>query len=351
MFDLSKTLVEILADLISVKSETGSEKELCDKLFLTLEKYDGELIRVKNSLLFSTKFTCDKRVALVGHIDTVPIAKSSTDPVQKDGFLWGRGACDMKSGLAVMLKIIHEISTGIIAPKNNISFIFYENEEGALPNGINFLLDEKALKDIDFAYILEPTEGKYSVGCLGALSLKKSIYGISAHSANPKKGKNAIDEALLIYNSISEMNSKINRTQNIEDLEYYETVNITTFETTNKAFNVIPAQVDMSINYRFSPNKNLAEAKDELLKYLGEDNIEILDSADSCFIGNSGDEFLLPGVEREIMQAWTDIAQLNNNGIPAINFGAGSILHAHKPDERISIDDLNSFYKLMIKHL
>lgn len=351
MFDLSKTVVEILSDLIKIKSETGDEKELCDKIYVTLEHYSGELIRVNNSILFNTNFNATKRVALVGHIDTVPVAKSTTIPVIKDGYLWGRGACDMKSGLAVMLKVIYDISIGKIKPEKNVSFIFYENEEGALPNGINFLLEKEVLKGIDFAFILEPTECKYSVGCLGSLSVKKSVYGVSAHSANPKKGKNAIDESLRIYNSISDMNSTISKIKEIDGLNYYETVNITTFQTTNKTFNVIPSQVDMIANYRFSPDKSLKIAHEELFKYLGEENIHIIDDADSCYIGNSGDDFLLPEVEREIMQAWTDIAQLNNNGIPAINFGAGSILNAHKPDERILIKELEDFYKTMIRHL
>ena len=51
------------------------------------------------------------------------------------------------------------------------------------------------------------------------------------------------------------------------------------------------------------------------------------------------------------MQAWTDIAQLNQAGIPAINYGPGSIKHAHKPDERIAIEDFEIFYKNLIKHI
>lgn len=351
MLDISKSLEEILSDLIKVESETGNEKELCDKIYNTLKNYNGKLFRVKNSILFNMDFDCEKRVALVGHIDTVPVSQSSTNPTVKDGFLWGRGACDMKSGLAVMLKCIYDITQGNIKPNKNLAFIFYENEEGSLPNGINFLLDSKVLNDIDFAFVLEPTECRYSVGCLGSLTLEKSIQGISAHSANPKKGKNAIDEALNIYNSISDMNSSISGPREIDGLGYYETVNITTFKTSNKTFNVIPGRVDMIANYRFSPEKGLLEAKSELLEVLGEKDIKIIDESDSCYIGNNGDEFLLPSVEREIMQAWTDIAQLNNNGIPAINYGAGSILHAHKPDERISIKELNSFYKSMIMHI
>ncbi|WP_187759696.1 M20/M25/M40 family metallo-hydrolase [Thiospirochaeta perfilievii] len=351
MFELGCDIVTILSDLISIESETGNEKALCDKLFDTLKSYDGELIRVKNSLLFNLDLKKDKRVALIGHIDTVPVANSSTTPEIKDDELWGRGSCDMKSGLAVMLKVIDDISIGKIKPKQNLSFVFYENEEGALPNGINFLLDNNYLMDIDFAFVLEPTQSKYSVGCLGSLAVKKDVYGISAHSANPKKGKNALIEATEIVMSVEKMNKLINKDSSIDGLDYYETVNITQLGTTTETFNVIPDHVEIVANFRFSPKRSSNEALEYLLEFLGQDNITILDKADSCYIGDSGNDFLLPNIDREIMQAWTDIAQLNKAGIPSINYGAGSIKYAHKPDERISIDELTEFYKSLVTHL
>ncbi len=351
MVNITEDLTTILIDLIAIKSESGEEKEICDVLEKTLSNISGELIREKNSLVFNMNFNKMERVALVGHIDTVPVAESSIKPVIKDGELWGRGACDMKSGLAVMLKIIDEITKGIIKPKYNLSFVFYENEEGSLPNGVNFLLDSGKLTNIDFAFILEPTEGKYSVGCLGSLAVKKEVFGVSAHSANPKKGVNALDEATTIYNSICMMNEQLGNSRKLDDLDYYETVNVTAFKTTNETFNVIPSKVEMIVNYRFSPVTETEVALTDLLDYYGEDDITVLDKADSCYIGNKGDKFLHDTIEREIMQAWTDIAQLNKAGIPAINFGAGSITKAHKPDERINIQELLDFYKVMVSHL
>lgn len=351
MLDLSKNLVDLLKDLIAIESETGNEKELCDILYKTLEPVNGELVRVQDSIVLHLNFGKEKRVALVGHIDTVPVASSSIIPQIKDGELWGRGACDMKSGLACMLKILYDISKGNLTPIYNLSFIFYQNEEGSLPNGINFLLDMGALKEIDFSYILEPTEGRYSVGCLGSLTVKKEIYGVSAHSANARKGRSALIESMEICKKIEDLNASISQDANINNLTYYETINITTLNTTNTTFNVIPGKLDMVINYRFGPNRNLKEAMDILFNTIGKENTTIIDDADSCYIGNSGDTFLKPEVEREIMQAWTDIAQLNAAGIPSINFCAGSIKYAHKSDERINITELEEYYQLLKSHL
>lgn len=349
--DIKQDIVGLLSDLIRVKSETDNEKQLCDILYKVLSGYNGELIRVSNSLVLNMDFGKAKRIALIGHIDTVPVAKSSIEPVIKDGELWGRGACDMKGGIASMLKVLNDIDLGLIVPKHNISLVFYEKEEGPCPNGINYLLDGNYLEHIDFAYVLEPTEGKYSVGCLGSLAVKKEIFGTSAHSANSKKGKNALTESMEIYRKIQEMNSEIDGLTEIDGYEYYETVNVTALHTDTKTFNVIPAKVEMLVNYRFSPDKSSRTALAYLVEYLGLDGVTLVDQADSCYIGAAGGAFLLDDVEREIMQAWTDIAQLNVGGVPAVNFGAGSIAVAHKPDERISVKELKEFYELLVKHL
>lgn len=147
------------------------------------------------------------------------------------------------------------------------------------------------------------------------------------------------------------MNRLVEVDNSIDGLDFYETVNVTKFNTNTTTFNVIPPQVELITNFRFSPQRSGDEALELLYKYLGNKDITVLDKAESCYIGNSGDNFLLPGIEKEIMQAWTDIAQLNAVGVPAINYGAGSIKHAHKPNERISIAELEDFYKKLIEHI
>lgn len=350
MIDTKGDIVSILIDLIAVESVTDNEKKLCDQLVETLAVYDGELIREGNSLVLHMNLGRKSRIALIGHIDTVPIGDSTIEAYVDDDTLWGRGACDMKSGLASMLKVLDDLNKGLIKPVHNLSFVFYENEEGPIPNGINTLLEKNHLDQVDFAYVLEPTEGHYSVGCLGSLAVKKEIKGVSAHSANPKTGVNALDEALDIYEKIKLMDKEVGSIQNIDGLEFYETVNVTSLNTFN-AFNVLPPKAELIINYRFGPARTIKEARELLLTYMGEEGVTFLDEVGSCYIGSDNKTFLLQGTESEIMQAWTDIAQLNEAGIPAINFGPGSIKFAHKPDERISIADFKEFYKKLIDHL
>ncbi len=352
MIDISKSVEQISADLISVHSVIRNEKNLCDLIESTLQGNGATVERLGNSLITRLDFGKERTVALVGHIDTVPLTRENqTVPEFKDGWLWGLGACDMKSGLASILKLYHEIQTGSLTPTKNVVMVFYEAEEGPLPNGINTLLDAGKLDNIDFAYILEPTECRYSVGCLGALTVKIEIQGISAHSANPRTGKNAITEAMDIYQKICTANDKISNDQTILGLPFYETINVTQL-TTENASNVIPPKCFLTINYRYAPGKTVDEAEQFIYDTIGgKDGVFYCDRANSCVVETNMDEFLQVEGEREIMQAWTDVAQLNKAGIPAVNFGAGSIKFAHKPDERINLNELHSFYDRLRKHV
>ncbi len=352
MLDLHKDVELISADLISIHSVIRNEKEICDRIEETLKNGKGSLTRLKNSLVWRLDKGFDKTIALVGHIDTVPLTRENqTTPEFKDGWLWGLGSADMKSGIAAMLKIFQQVTDDEITLTNNLMLVFYEAEEGPLPNGINTILDNNVMDNVDFAYILEPTECRYSVGCLGALTVKKEVQGISAHSANPRTGLNAIGEAMKIYEKVVAVDKEISKGSEVIGLPYYETMNITQF-TTENAGNVIPPKVFITINYRFAPGKSVEEAEQFIYDTIGgEEGVFYVDRGPSCVVESGLDDFLLPHVEREIMQAWTDVAQLNAAGIPAVNYGAGSIKVAHKPDERILISELREFYDNLVKHL
>lgn len=350
MINIGGSLVDILCDLIRIKSETGEEGVICDELFCILEGLDGELVREKNNIVYSINNDRSHKIALVGHIDTVPVDRSMIEPKIKGEELWGRGACDMKAGVACMLKMINDINRGVINLNYNIDFIFYEGEEGPVPNGINTLIDNNYIKNIDFAFVLEPTESKYSVGCLGSLTVCKKLNGVSAHSANPIKGENVLDQVCRLYENVKKENMKISIPKEIDGLKYYETINVTSVKTFN-ANNVIPAYSEVIINYRFSPSKEINKAKEFIYKCVGKENTEIIDASISCYIGSEESSYLDENIEKEIMQAWTDIAQLNEVGISSINFGPGTIMLAHKPDERININELNKFYEILKDHV
>ena len=175
MLDISVPVEKISEQLIAIESVIGNEGPICMAIEQLLRPYSFlEVKRYNNSLVVTIDNKKEKTVAFIGHLDTVPLTRENqTTPEVKDGWLWGLGACDMKSGVASLLKIVDDYDNNRLSPRYNTTLVFYESEEGPLPNGMNILLDANALAVVDFAFILEPTECRYSMGCLGAITVKK----------------------------------------------------------------------------------------------------------------------------------------------------------------------------------
>ena len=116
--------------------------------------------------------------------------------------------------------------------------------------------------------------------------------------------------------------------------------------------NMIPGVCFVTLNYRFSPHKSKKEALSKIVNLVGEENIEFLDIALPYVLEEKKyKKFLILNKEVGIMQAWTDISQLNSLGIPSINYGVGDISLAHSNKERVSILELNAFYEDLKKHI
>ena len=133
-----------------------------------------------------------QRVVLAGHIDTVPVAGNLPSRVE-DGLLFGCGTSDMKSGVAVQLKLAAEVT----APVMDVTYVFYDCEEvESERNGLLRLSrNSPASLAADFAILLEPTGGVVEGGCQGTLRAEVRASGERAHSARAWMGRNAIHEA------------------------------------------------------------------------------------------------------------------------------------------------------------
>ena len=355
MLNLSKSLEDILSQLIQIPSETGNEGKIFAEIRDSTRslKWQGfpYFRELDNNLIIKTGGKGETNIGLVGHMDTVPASRQDqTVPDIRNGYIYGLGAVDMKAGLACMLKLTQEVATGKVNLKDNLSFVFYEGEEGPLPNGMTRMLNKSALDHLDFAFVLEPTSQRYDIGCLGSITASISVKGRSAHSASPHLGINAIYEANDLIDKIRLFKSK-----KVKVDKYFvtETMNITGIRT-NNSHNMIPSEVVMVLNYRFPPMVSLKEAKDKVISIIEPNDdihIKFTDLSPSCFVSADLNKYLISGIERSILPGWTDIAQLNRHGIAAINYGPGNLAVAHTSRERISIKELNKFYNSLKKHL
>ncbi len=345
-------IINYLIDLVKIPSVIGNEKQIADFVENFIKKQKYKFIRHNNSIIAYRQLSPDRKtVGFLGHLDTVPGENDFTGEII-DGKVYGLGASDMKSGLAVMMSIMERFSN-----KNsrfNLVFVFYEKEEGPYnDNGLEPLLTEyDIIQKCDLIFALEPTNNVIQVGCLGTLHASIIFEGKRAHSARPWQGENAIHKAADFLKRLADYGV---HEYEFEGMKYLEVMNATMVEFSGGR-NIIPDRFVINVNYRFAPGKSIEQAKEDVIKLVNnEAKVEFTDlcpSGNVCLynpiLGEFIDRFNIPV---EPKQAWTDVARLSLYGIDAVNFGPGDPAQAHQKNEYVPIENVIKSYDMFEKFL
>ena len=289
-------------------------------------------------------------VLLAGHVDTVPIARSA--PGRREGdTLHGRGASDMKSGLAVMEALADSIATGEVRSDLDVGLLFFGREE--LPfaeSALAPLFDRRPeIADASLAIVLEPTANRLELGCLGNLNATVVFEGEAAHAARPWLGRNAIHAAITALAPVSDLPI---RDVQVDGLTYREVASVTTIQG-GVATNVVPDRATAHVNFRYAPTHTPAEAERRLRELLGHPSatVEIVGNAPPGLVPSGN-----PLVERlraagDLVagpkQAWTPVAEFGLIGVDAVNFGPGDPQYAHRDDEQVDVAALVTSYEVV----
>lgn len=341
-----------------------------------------EVLRHGDTIVARTNLNRPQRVILCGHIDTVPIIDNFPprwldphDPLIRPEIaqsapdsrvMWGRGATDMKASDAVFLYMAATLTN----PSVDITYVWYDHEEVvAEKNGLRKLaLAHPDWITANFAIIGEPTSCAIEGGCNGTMRFDVITHGVAAHSARAWMGKNAIHAAAEVLNRLNAYEPQL---INVDGLDYQEGLNATLISG-GKGTNVIPDECRIHINYRFAPDKTLAEAKTLMMgeqprAELGQGpakaqggvfegfDIEMKDESPSARPGMNnplvGSLVNLvrarTGSEPKAKLGWTDVARFAALGVPAVNLGAGDPLLAHKHDEQVPMIELTTLTDIL----
>ncbi|GAA1514590.1 succinyl-diaminopimelate desuccinylase [Streptomyces albidochromogenes] len=338
--DLSLDAPELTARLVDFPSVSGDEKALADAIEEALRALPHLTVdRHGNNVVARTHLGRAERVVLAGHIDTVPIADNVPSRLDGNGVLWGCGTSDMKSGVAVQLRI----AATVPAPNRDLTFVFYDNEEVAAHlNGLGHVAD--AHPDWlagDFAVLLEPSDAQVEGGCQGTLRVLLRTAGERAHSARSWMGSNAIHSAAPI---LARLASYEPRRPVIDGLEYHEGLNAVAIEG-GVAGNVIPDACTVTVNFRYAPDRTEQEALAHVREVFADCDI-------AEFVVDDHSGAALPGLSHPAAAAfmaavggtarpkfgWTDVSRFSALGVPAVNYGPGDALFAHKRDEHVAVE-------------
>ena len=344
VLDLTASSVDLTRAICDIPSVSGEEGALADAIEAAVAPLEHlEVFRHGNTVVARTDTGRAQRVAIAGHIDTVPInANLPTRDIEIDGvpYLWGRGTVDMKAGTAVQLKLAAELTD----PAIDITWMWYDNEEvEASKNGLGLLAAVRPdLFQADFAILGEPSNGEVEGGCNGTLRAIVRTSGVRAHSARAWVGENAIHRAAPILTRLAEYRAK---EVPVDGLLYRESLSAVRIAG-GVAGNVIPDACEVEVNYRFAPSKSAADAEAHVRGVLAGFDVEITDAAEGARPGLDAEiaqRFVAAvGAEPRPKYGWTDVARFSALGIPAVNYGPGDPHLAHHDEERVPLAQIDA---------
>lgn len=356
--DLNVSIPELTRALLDYESVSDHEKDLADAVYAALAAYPHlHLTRDGDAIIARTEFPPlpseegeRTRIILAGHLDTVPLptveGSLGTVPAtvrEEDGeyVLYGRGATDMKGGVAVQLKLAAELTAR--DTDYNLTYIFYDHEEVASElSGLARLIRNhgELITDADFGVLLEPTNGTIEGGCNGTMRFFVRTRGLAAHSGRAWRGENAIH---ALAPALAALASYEPKTIAVEGLDYREGLNAVQISG-GVAGNVIPDAAAMHVNYRFAPDKTLDEAVAHVREVFAGYELDFVDLSPAARPGLdtplAASLIEAVGQEPQPKYGWTDVARLSEIGIPAVNFGPGDALLAHTDNEHVRFNQL-----------
>jgi len=371
--DLTRTLIGF--DTTS----RGSNLDLISFAQDLLEKSGGRCRRTpdasgtKTNLFASFGPDGDGGIVLSGHTDVVPVDGQdwSSDPFKaevRDGLLYGRGACDMKSFLGVALSLLPEIARAKLSRPLHFA-LSYDEEVGCA--GVSGLLDDLKAQNLKpaLAIIGEPTCMKIVGAHKGGAKLVTHCRGREHHSSAPEKGANAV---MMAGEFVALLDDVWNGLRADADPRFdppHSTVQATVISG-GTAVNILAREADVTWEYRCLPDRDPQKILDAVAARAG---AEILPkyrarAPEAAFTTKLHAQY--PGLTmdedspavrlaRELtgqnqVQAvsyGTEAGHFQAYGIPAVICGPGSIDQAHRADEFVALSELEACEKFLRKVL
>ena len=289
-------------------------------------------------------------IVLAAHYDTVP-AQDNLPGRIADEAVHGLGASDMKGGLAVAVELVRDLDPA--QSSCDIGLLLFGREElPAQHNPLPALFDGSVLvHEATLAVVLEPTDLEIHAGCLGNVVAELTFHGTSGHAARPWLADSALERAVRGLGPLFELEPRI---AVVNGLEFREVVSVTRLHS-GIADNVIPGEATATLNLRYPPDREPADAEAYLAGLVPQSatprivsnapSARVVDSPAVRALQRAGDLGIGP------KQAWTNVADFTTRGLDAVNFGPGHTALAHHPDERVRIDALVSAYDVLRRFL
>lgn len=355
----------ILERLVQIPSQTGEERAAAEAVAAWcadagLEVTLQEVAPGRSNVLARWRVGRGRHLLLTGHLDTVPVGEGWTrDPYGAEvaeGCLYGRGACDMKGGLAAMLGALVDLRRRGEEPAGDVTLaaVVGEEEDSA---GTRALVARGI--HADHAVLAEPTAMQLVVSNRGLLNFRVIVKGASAHASSPALGRNAVTAAARLALELESIGEELARRPH--PAFGAPSLTVGTIHGGTRPY-VVPDRCVIEVDRRLNPGETVEQVTLELeaaiararrrLPWLeaevlaGPDYLAFETPEDHELVRSMSSAMAAAGVPRRI-SAWRAASDagflVHGAGIPCVLFGPGDIEQAaHRPDEWIDLDDLDT---------
>jgi acetylornithine deacetylase/succinyl-diaminopimelate desuccinylase family protein len=310
---------------------------------------------------------------LEAHQDTVPVDGMTIDPFaaeERDGRIYGRGACDIKGGMAAMLTAVSRLIEDRPANLPTIMIVCTVNEEQGFTGAkaITKLWqtsDSIFPRKPDAAIVAEPTSLDVVVAHKGCVRWECRIRGRAVHSSRPELGDNAIYKMARVLRVLERYQREVAPTLGEHPRCGRPSLSVGTI-TGGISVNTVPDECVIKIDRRLLPDEEPAVAMQHVVEYLAHDTtIDFPVHHDPPFLPSRGlpdhhntnlgeqvrstAESVSAGRKLIGVPYGTDASTFQNAGVPSVVFGPGSIDQAHTADEWIETNGLHQAAEVLYR--
>lgn len=362
-------VVSLLRDLIATDSQNPPGNENAVAVMIAgilreagLEVTLKEIEPGRSNVIAFLPGRSEESLLLNGHLDTVKtgmLENWSCDPFGgeiRNGRIYGRGACDMKGGLAAMITALTAISKLDIKRERSILFTGVIDEE-VFFKGTRDLIDSDMLKNCTACCIAEPTSCCIATSLQGAAEFTAVTYGKSAHCGMAEKGVNAIVPMADLVLALKNENDRLRDLYLEKGFDIAPTINTGVIKGGTDIL-LVPDRCELLFDRQVFPDENMDEAisdirslfDDTMAKHGATGELRLnqrfmpweVDKSSPCVsaVIDAHRRACGSSPEETIFRGYAEIEMISAYGIPGVLYGPGSITEAHRPDEYVTVDEL-----------
>jgi len=359
-----EAMIAFTRELISIPTENPPGNQYRDAVQLICRRL-SELglsdTRLDGDCVLSFVGDGQRTLYFSGHYDVVPAQSASQfDPEIKSANLFGRGSSDMKSGLAAMTYAAVALRDSGALRNGRVGLVFVPDEETAGPRGSRYLAERGLLGAGGIAMLTpEPTGGVVWNANRGAITLRVTVPGKTAHVGRQHEGVNAFERMLPVAQALMELKSEVEKRATAFQIRP-EAARRSILMLGGQAqsgvnFNVVPERCSFTVDRRINPEESFLEEKQSLLAVIeraradgAQLEIEVLQEGASCGVDANGaaGKALARAIETvtgkaaqfEMCPGLLEIRFYAERGIPAFAYGPGLLTVSHGPNEFVPIE-------------